>query len=1480
MSQADGSYKLTNAVTYSQQSASPASPPLVGDFNGDGCSDVAVTNNGSWVLEMGTCWRAGATSALATPVATGILYYTGVALAMDWDGDGRTDLVECGAGASPNWAVARSTGATLNALQDQGYSCPHSTYTAAYTTDLTGDGHDDFGYSTGPTSPVALYSRLHNGLGAPPDLATSITDGYGIAYSPTYASIAQNNYTKYTDGVYPDIDWIGPQYVVNQFTGSDGIGATYTQQFWYYGERTNRQGRGLEGFYSRRTYDSRDTTYRFVNYQRLFPYTSGILQDDWFQSNGTTYISHKWNTYSSTTLDSSSHNQRYFPYINQHNHYSYEFGGSKNGQNITQAVTNYTFDNYGNATIVASTTTDTDSGSPYYNSQWGSTVTRTITPDTTNWCLDLPTQAQVVNTAPSVSTLTRTVGYTPDYVNCRETQQIVEPSSGTYKVTETFGFDGFGNINSNTITGVGMTARPTTTNWGTAGQFPMTVTNALSQPTQKGYDFGLGVQTSETDPNNIVISWQYDNFGRRTLETRPDSTTTVTTYNDCTTVSGGCQNGDPASGVTSINKMAVIATIKDSGGAVVRDDWTYLDQFDRTIVTKSKTLSGGYSRVGTQYDALGRVFRVTAPCDAASCTAYWVTNAYDTLNRITQQQRPISASNSNLQTTTFAYLGRTATVTDPQAKVATKIAKVTGSLGRSQDHNGYYQSFAHDAFGSLLSVTDSLSNALFSATYDYGLAAFQRTTSDMDLGARSYNYNALGEITSYSDAKGQNFTFSPYDALGRPTTRTEPDLTSTWTWGNSAMSHNIGRLASVATTGGTTYSESFTFDSVGRLSNDTMQSQPFDYTYNAKGTLDTLTYPTSTSSYRFKLQYGYQNGILQQVKDYNAGTVFWAANTVNPRGEVTQETLGNGVITNRNFDAVTGWMSSIQAGVGGGTGLQNQSYLYDFVGNVTQRQNNTLGLTESFCYDNIYRMDHSTLTGVCTGATNLQMTYDATSNITSRSDIASGAAWTYSTTHKHQVLQAGDSGHTYTYDANGNAITRNGYSIGWTSYNLPNSINASGEGSTFYYGPNHEKWMQLYGGPAGNETTTYYGNLLETVVTSAGTDWRHYIFAGNEQVAIYSRTTAGINTLRYSLEDHLGSPSAITGSTGTLVVNENFAADGSQRNPTTWSGPPSSGDLTTIAGISRQGYTGQTMLGNMGLIHMNGRVMDAITGRFLSADPTIPDPGNTQSYNRYSYVNNNPLTMTDPSGFTSTVYDRVGFADTAHPSTGTGEAAISDYAFYGMTFDAPFCAHCGSDGGGDSGYGSNGATSGSSGNGVTGGAGGKYPGGGNTGTDSTAAEVTATIVEEGIVLEDVGAQLGADLASFADSVLAVLTDAIPLILAASLTGDTPQNTTVYRAVDPTELAVLENTGNYGNSPSQSGKYFATTLAGAMTFMNNPWNSDRNLTLTSTSVPNYVLFQGTPYMDSGGAGPSIHFSDPQLPLLYSQMSPPIVIRGSK
>ncbi len=67
--------------------------------------------------------------------------------------------------------------------------------------------------------------------------------------------------------------------------------------------------------------------------------------------------------------------------------------------------------------------------------------------------------------------------------------------------------------------------------------------------------------------------------------------------------------------------------------------------------------------------------------------------------------------------------------------------------------------------------------------------------------------------------------------------------------------------------------------------------------------------------------------------------------------------------------------------------------------------------------------------------------------------------------------------------------------------------------------------------------------------------------------------------------------------------------------------------------LTSRGYTGHEMIDSVGLVHMNGRVYDAELGRFLSADPFVQFPDNIQSWNRYAYVLNNPLSFTDPSGF-------------------------------------------------------------------------------------------------------------------------------------------------------------------------------------------------------------------------------------------------------
>jgi RHS repeat-associated protein len=72
--------------------------------------------------------------------------------------------------------------------------------------------------------------------------------------------------------------------------------------------------------------------------------------------------------------------------------------------------------------------------------------------------------------------------------------------------------------------------------------------------------------------------------------------------------------------------------------------------------------------------------------------------------------------------------------------------------------------------------------------------------------------------------------------------------------------------------------------------------------------------------------------------------------------------------------------------------------------------------------------------------------------------------------------------------------------------------------------------------------------------------------------------------------------------------------------------------LAAGTGITNRGYTGHEHLAEFGLINMNARLYDPVLGRFMAVDPYVQMPDYTQAYNRYSYVLNNPLRYTDPSG--------------------------------------------------------------------------------------------------------------------------------------------------------------------------------------------------------------------------------------------------------
>jgi len=1027
----------------------------------------------------------------------------------------------------------------------------------------------------------------------------------------------------------------------------------------YYGARVHRQGRGFEGFRARRTHDSRNGLYAYEFLHRSFPYTGLRLQFDLYQPDGATLIErteHTWSNHSSGT----QYQNRWLPYVSQTNSSEYEFGGTFNAALIrTTSVGNTVDSTTGTLTDRVVTTSESASANGV---QSGATFSqRTYHPamfnDFVNWCIGRPdsTQHTSSHTQYGGGTQTRTIDTDWNGTMCRPTQMRIEPGDPQWQLTVAYGYDGYGNVQSESVTGAGMVTRTTTTTWGAPGTFPThqsrPVSSTYSETSQISWDYALGVPLTQTNANGLSISLVYDALGRLLRTNRPDATAIELIRSPCNAGNGFCGDARLRYSLTTV--------LRNSANGVIRDDLQYFDAFDRLAYDQPRLLDGDRANQVTQYDAMGRVSAQSAPTLASSPQLFWFTRAYDALDRVIQEARPISDSDPTLMSHVTFYEGATTRTVDAQGGQERVVRNALGAPVRTVDAANYFVTFDHDAFGSTVRVQDSTGATLQSAAYN--IRGMQTIRSDANLGTWTFVPNALGELVSQTDAKGQSVTFT-YDRQSRLLSRTMPEgsgsITSTFTWGQSETAKNVGKLVhtQISGTGLTTYAEAFTFDSLGRPVQTQVTEGSNSYYVNTgysglTGMVDTLTYPTSTSGYRLKLSYEYQYGLLRAVRDFNSpSTVFWQADATEARGQVTAVTYGNGLRTTRSFDAVTGLVDYIRTGPGGGSSRQNLSYLWDKLGNLLQRQDGNQGLTENFYYDNVNRLESSQLNGT----TNLEISYAPNGNVLSKTLVG---GYGYHATKLHAVasIATGSATWAYAYDANGNMTSRNGTEITWFANNAVKRIRktpgSTADSSEFQYAASGARWRHAYRKGSTLFTHVYIGGLLEKVTQGANVEWKHYIHAGGEVVALLERHSGGSNSQWYLLKDHLGSTDVITSTSGGVFVSASFDPYGLRRGAA-WTGSPTATQINNYNTSTRRGFTFHEMLDSTGLIHMNGRVYEPQLGRFLSPDPHVPRVRSTQSSNRYSYASNSPLTRIDPSGYLDhsfSIQDLLGFFGALFP---------------------------------------------------------------------------------------------------------------------------------------------------------------------------------------------------------------------------------------
>ena len=119
----------------------------------------------------------------------------------------------------------------------------------------------------------------------------------------------------------------------------------------------------------------------------------------------------------------------------------------------------------------------------------------------------------------------------------------------------------------------------------------------------------------------------------------------------------------------------------------------------------------------------------------------------------------------------------------------------------------------------------------------------------------------------------------------------------------------------------------------------------------------------------------------------------------------------------------------------------------------------------------------------------------------------------------------------------------------------------------------------------------------------------------------------GTTTWRYFVLDHLGSTAAVTDGSGAVIERDAYDPWGKRRNLN-----GSDDTSCSLPSVALRGYTGHEHIDSECLINANARIYDPTIGRFMSPDTFVSDADNLQDRNPYSYANDRPLTLTDPTG--------------------------------------------------------------------------------------------------------------------------------------------------------------------------------------------------------------------------------------------------------
>jgi RHS repeat-associated protein len=704
--------------------------------------------------------------------------------------------------------------------------------------------------------------------------------------------------------------------------------------------------------------------------------------------------------------------------------------------------------------------------------------------------------------------------------------------------------------------------------------------------TTRGFD-GVGNPLKITDVMGLSITAEYNNFGHRLNVTDPDRGRWFFTYNGF---------GEVKTQTDARNKQTTLTY--DKLGRVISRNW--YESSRTNLIAPSFIETTEYENVGsTNYGTVKKVTRSGGAVNSTDFEKWERQFTYDALSRAKETGTTMQAGLS-------------------PALTLTTQTKFDSNFGRTKQL--VYPASALD--GQPVSIYQAYNN--IGALVKEGFAAdYVGTAPESSPAIRKLN-NVDGRGLVIWESYG-------VDATEQVDWRTRNVFDSSgWLLAQCVNKSGLCSEAMPTVTSDQPMDERYRFDIYGNL------RKQF---HNGKWQL-----ASSVGTGSVTYQYDVLHRLTQAVRTGPSGpeTVNYAYDAIGgllKKSDYSLDSTGA-----YSYFGTTHKVQSVALKAGG-----TASYDYDPNGNVKSRTDST-GMT-ALQYDiaNLpVRFGQNT-------SKTVNYSYDFIGGLKSKSDYATN--YVYDNT-KHRVTsvalapevvnnQTGRTA-TYSYDLNGNVDSRNEDGVLTTLQydiaNLPRKIVKNTTTADFYEAQGGRYLHRMTAGGMNRDTYSLEKTYEREVVGGAISIERYYLTSDS----LLTIKAEG-RKLNYMHTDRLGSPVSITekplpanGTLGTvaptLVEHKGFDAFGKALDGQ-W-GLSNLGMLNLQAGQAlntgkrnQRGFTGHEHLDEFALIHMNGRAYDYNLGRFYGVDPVIQFPGNSQSLNPYSYLMNNPLAGTDPTGY-------------------------------------------------------------------------------------------------------------------------------------------------------------------------------------------------------------------------------------------------------